>query len=167
MMDISSSPNTVSTAASTSSAPSQKQQPQKTIAQVTPDARAAKVKKIVKSDMVPTPKNNAPLSHSSRAQTAVLAPTTPAQFDSAYLKNPAPSYPPLSRRMGEQGSILLSVFVNEMGQAQDIRLKQSSGYERLDAAALETVKRWRFVAAKQEERLVASWVNVPIKFVLE
>ena len=69
--------------------------------------------------------------------------------------------------MGEQGNILLSVHVNENGQAENVQLKKSSGFDRLDNAALEAVKRWRFIAAKQQERLVASWVQVPIKFVLE
>ena len=113
------------------------------------------------------PKTNALLSHSSPSQTAVLAPITPAEFDAAYLQNPAPSYPPLSRRMGEQGNIMLRVYVNELGKAETATIKKSSGFDRLDSAAVEAVKNWRFIAAKQHEQLVASWIQVPIKFILE
>lgn len=167
LMDLSSSQNTVSSAASSASAPAVKSEPKKTIEEINPDTQAAKLKKQVKPVPVASPKSSAPLSHNSQAQTAVLAPITPAQFDAAYLQNPKPSYPALSRRMGEQGNVLLSVYVSEAGAAQSVRLKQSSGFNRLDNAALEVVSRWRFAAARQGEKLVASWVNVPVKFVLE
>ncbi len=153
MMDVSSSKNTISSAASSASTPVAKPEPKK--------------KADEKIIPVPTPKTKAPLSHNSEERTAVLAPTTPAAFDAAYLHNPAPAYPALSRRMGEQGNILLSVYVGENGQAQTVQLKKSSGFDRLDNAALETVKRWRFAAAKHQEQLIASWVQVPIKFILE
>lgn len=166
MMDLSSSPNSISSASSSASAQTQKQQTKNSEA-ITPTTHAAKAKKMVKPVTAPTPKTNAPLAHSSQEQTAVLAPTTPAQFDAAYLNNPPPSYPPMSRRLGEQGKVLLSVYVDESGQPKDIQLQQSSGFTRLDAAAEDSVRRWRFAAAKQGEKLIASWVNVPVKFVLE
>lgn len=112
-------------------------------------------------------KNKSSQSHNSVQQTAVVAPTTPALFDAAYLNNPAPVYPALSRRLGEQGTVLLDVYVDENGKAQNVAVKKSSGFEMLDNAALETVKKWRFSAAKQGEKLVASSVQVPVKFVLE
>ena len=112
-------------------------------------------------------KNKSTQSYNSIAQTAVVAPTTPALFDAAYLNNPAPTYPALSRRLEEQGTVLLSVYVGENGKAQNVAIKKSSGFERLDEAALETVKKWQFIAAKQGDKLVASWVQVPVKFVLE
>jgi len=46
-------------------------------------------------------------------------------------------------------------------------LKTSSGSPRLDQAALDTVKRWRFVPARQGDQSVAAWVVVPISFSLE
>lgn len=165
LMDLSSSPNSLSSAASSMSMPSQKSAPEKNMTPIT-DARATQIKKIAKPVTAPA-KANARLSHDAKAQTAVLAPLTPAQFDAAYLNNPTPEYPPLSRRLGEQGRVLLSVFVGENGRAESVTLKSSSGFERLDNAAREAVSRWRFIAARQGEKLVASWVNVPVKFVLE
>ena len=112
-------------------------------------------------------KSKAAQSYNSAAQTAVIAPTTPALFDAAYLNNPTPIYPSLSRRLEEQGTVTLNVFVDNNGQAQNVVVKKSSGFDRLDSAALETVKKWKFSPAKQGGSVVASWVQVPVSFVLE
>ena len=90
----------------------------------------------------------------------------PPRFDAAYLDNPAPPYPALSRRMGEQGKVLLRVLVNADGSAAQVELKNSSGSPRLDQSALDTVKRWRFVPAKLGAQAVTAWVLVPISFTL-
>ena len=89
------------------------------------------------------------------------------RFDAAYLQNPPPVYPPLARRMGEQGRVFLRVLVAADGVAQQVELKTTSGSPRLDHAALDTVKRWRFVPARQGDQAVAAWVVVPISFALE
>lgn len=92
---------------------------------------------------------------------------TPARFDAAYLKNPSPKYPPLARRMQEEGKVLLRVRVSPAGQPQEVQLHQSSGSERLDAAAQKAVSQWRFVPARQGDDTIESWVIVPIVFKLE
>ncbi len=94
------------------------------------------------------------------------APVVPPRFDADYLDNPSPSYPALSRRLGEHGRVLLRVFVDPDGHAAQVEIRESSGYERLDKVARDTVRRWRFVPAKQGERGVAAWVQVPISFSL-
>jgi protein TonB len=94
------------------------------------------------------------------------APITPPRFDADYLDNPAPSYPALSRRTGEYGRVLLRVYVSPDGAAAQVEIRESSGYDRLDRAARNTVQRWRFVPAKQGERGIAAWVLVPISFSL-
>ncbi len=102
------------------------------------------------------------------APSATIAPALVApRFDAAYLQNPAPVYPPLARRMGERGRVLLRVLVTVEGTADRVELNMSSGSSRLDSAALETVQRWRFVPARQGELAVAAWVLVPISFSLE
>lgn len=92
------------------------------------------------------------------------APITPPRFDADYLDNPAPIYPSLSRHLGENGRVLLRVYVNPDGNAAQVEIRESSGYERLDKVARDTVQRWRFVPARQGERGVAAWVLVPISF---
>ena len=90
-----------------------------------------------------------------------------ARFDADYLRNPAPTYPPLSRRMGEEGKVILRVSVSAEGSAENVDIKTSSGSQRLDDAAVNTVKRWKFIPAKRGETPVQSWVLVPIIFKLE
>ena len=94
-------------------------------------------------------------------------PIIPPNFNAAYLDNPAPAYPPLARRSGEQGRVVLRVLVTASGSAEAVELRTSSGSSRLDQAAIETVKRWRFAPARQGDQAVAAWVLVPIAFALE
>ncbi|MBL8376371.1 MAG: energy transducer TonB [Burkholderiales bacterium] len=94
-------------------------------------------------------------------------PITPPDFKADYLDNPAPAYPPLSRRMGEQGRVVLRVMVDASGLPSSVEVRTSSGSERLDLAALEAVKRWKFVPARQGERAVPAQVLVPISFNLK
>lgn len=84
-----------------------------------------------------------------------------------YLNNPKPAYPPLSRRLGEQGKVVVRVFIETNGTASRAEVQQSSGYERLDRTAVETVLRWRYVPGKRAGVAEAMWFNIPINFVLE
>jgi len=96
-----------------------------------------------------------------------VLPVVPPSFSASYLENPAPVYPPLSRRVGEQGKVMLRVLVSAKGTADTVELRASSGSSRLDDAALESVKHWRFVPARQGDQPVAAWVLVPITFSLK
>ena len=88
-------------------------------------------------------------------------------FNADYLDNPAPLYPALSRRQGEQGKVILRVLVNAGGSADEVQVRTSSGFPRLDEAARDTVRRWRFVSARRGAEPVAAWVLIPITFRLE
>lgn len=91
----------------------------------------------------------------------------PPSFNADYLDNPAPAYPLASKRMGEEGRVLLRVQVEANGLPSKVEVRTSSGSERLDNAALEAVKRWKFVPAKQGEKAVPASVVVPITFNLK
>lgn len=93
-------------------------------------------------------------------------PVTQPRFNADYLDNPKPPYPSASRRMGEEGEVRLRVHVDTAGQAQQIEIFRSSGFPRLDQAALDTVKQWRFVPARQGDQPIPAWVIVPIQFSL-
>lgn len=97
---------------------------------------------------------------------AVPPPLVLPVFNADYLDNPAPQYPPMSRRLGETGRVLLRVLVSADGHADEVELGTSSGFERLDAAARQAVVRWRFVPARRGDERVAAWVLVPISFVM-
>ncbi|MBI3772562.1 MAG: energy transducer TonB [Gammaproteobacteria bacterium] len=93
-------------------------------------------------------------------------PVIPPRVDAAHLNNPAPVYPPLSRRLGEQGQVLFDVYILADGTVGGIRLKVSSGFPRLDAAAREAVQRWRYVPARRGNTAIAYWYVQPIVFAL-
>jgi protein TonB len=97
------------------------------------------------------------------APVAVVA----ARFDADYLHNPKPVYPALSRRMNEEGRVLLKVRVSAQGAALDVTVSKTSGFPRLDAAAVDAVTRWRFVPARRGDEAVDSSVVVPITFAFE
>ncbi len=94
-------------------------------------------------------------------------PVSPPRYDAAYLQNPPPAYPAQSRRRGETGRVVLRVLVTARGIPERVELRTSSGSQRLDGAALETVQRWKFVPARQGDTPVSAWVLVPILFILE
>lgn len=115
----------------------------------------------------PAPVAAPPAPSLAPAPPAPVVAVTPARFDAAYLNNPKPVYPGTSRRLGEEGRVLLRVHVGADGLATEVELKNSSGFPRLDAAAREAVAQWRFVPARRGDETVAAWVLVPIVFNLE
>jgi protein TonB len=88
-------------------------------------------------------------------------------YKADYLNNPRPPYPMVARRMGYHGKVVLDVEVLAEGKAGDVKLHQSSGYDILDNAALQTVKTWRFTPARRFGQPVTQRFLVPIKFSLE
>ena len=81
--------------------------------------------------------------------------------------NPKPHYPLLSRKLAEQGTVVLRILVREDGSAGEVRIQQSSGYPLLDASALSAVKQWRFHPASMNRRPIAEWYQVAIPFKLQ
>ena len=133
---------------------------------------------VATAEAVPTPASPAGVLPAQSAPSAV-ANTGPAQAapaapkvelpstDADYLNNPKPVYRVLSKRVGEQGRVLVHVLIGPDGLAQRADIKTSSGFERLDQAALATVLKWRYVPGKRAGVAEAMWFNVPINFVME
>lgn len=94
---------------------------------------------------------------------AVQLPSTNAD----YLQNPPPAYPAFSMRLREQGTVLLHVQISAQGTALDAQVKRSSGYPRLDRAALEAVRKWRYVPGQRGGVPETMWFDVPVIFELE
>jgi protein TonB len=84
-----------------------------------------------------------------------------------YLHNPPPDYPRISKRLGEQGRVVVKVLIGEDGRPQKAELFTSSGFERLDKSAMEAAMRWRYVPGKRGGVAEAMWYQVPIQFTLE
>ena len=81
-----------------------------------------------------------------------------------YLRNPPPKYPAESRKLREEGVVLLKVSVTPEGRAANVQLQRSSGFSRLDQAALNAVRRWEFNPARVGLTAVACAVEVPVRF---
>lgn len=77
-----------------------------------------------------------------------------------------PIYPPASRRMDEQGAVRLRVLVDERGRPQEVQVAKSSGFPRLDEAAVIAVERWVFAPAMQDAVAVPTWTQVSVVFQL-
>ena len=69
--------------------------------------------------------------------------------------------------MNEQGKTIVRVLIGADGAAQKAEISKSSGFSRLDEAAVATVMRWRFVPGKRGGVAETMWFNVPINWVLE
>jgi TonB family protein len=82
------------------------------------------------------------------------------------IENPKPVYPLEARQKGYEGKVLLRVEVLTNGRVGKVEVKKSSGYELLDQAALEAMKRWRFIPAKRGKVPFRSWGNNVITFQL-
>lgn len=114
------------------------------------------------------PSDPAPAPAATPTAQASTGPTLVQPSSSAsYLNNPRPGYPSISRRMGEQGKVMLRVFVSAQGLPEQIEIQQSSGFDRLDKAAVDAVRRWKFVPGSRNGVAEAMWNIVPINFVLE
>ncbi|MBI2306355.1 MAG: energy transducer TonB [Rhodocyclales bacterium] len=149
---------------------------------VKPQPRPVEVKPQPRRQPTPTPQpilaapveSAAPAVEVPQARTPPPPPAPPTpvtvsqpRFDADYLSNPAPAYPPLSRRLGEEGKVVLRVHVEPAGHPSQVELKTSSGSPRLDQAAQDAVRRWQFIPAKRGDEAVAAWVLVPIVFNLK
>jgi protein TonB len=78
-----------------------------------------------------------------------------------------PPYPPVSRRLGETGKVVLRVELDETGRVSMAQVLTSSGYNRLDAAALAAVKTWHCQPARRDGLAVRSVALQPFEFTLE
>ncbi len=85
----------------------------------------------------------------------------------SFLNNPKPPYPALSKQLGEQGRVVLNVFVDANGAASGVSVSQSSAYPQLDRAAVNTVRLWRFVPGKRNGVPEGMSHQVPVTFRLE
>ena len=88
-------------------------------------------------------------------------------YRGGYLNNPKPLYPPLSLELAEQGTVRLRVQVSAQGLPSVVELAQSSGFPRLDRAALTAVRRWKFVPARQGDEAIPYTFIVPVEFSLK
>lgn len=100
----------------------------------------------------------------AEATPAAPAPVLPPRADAGQISNPAPAYPSLSRRLREEGLVVLEILIRADGSVGEIKLKASSGFKRLDEAAINAVKRWRYQPATQGGIAIDFWYEQPVEF---
>jgi TonB family protein len=77
-----------------------------------------------------------------------------------------PPYPVMARRRGQEGVVLLEIWLDEQGKQTQLAIKTSSGNQSLDASAMTSVKQWSFQPHSIDGLSVASRVHIPIRFQL-
>jgi len=95
------------------------------------------------------------------------APVSMPNSDASELNNPKPPYPAISKKLREQGLVLLKACIGANGSLDSLDLKQGSGFSRLDQVALQTVKQWKFIPAKKGGTPIPMCYELPVKFILE
>ena len=84
-----------------------------------------------------------------------------------YLDPPAPEYPRQSRRNTESGRVMVRVLIDIAGLPHNVQVSGSSGFARLDDAAVSAVQKARFKPYTENGQPTAGWTYVPINFELE
>lgn len=114
----------------------------------------------------PQPTHTAPEVTPAAPAPAPAAPVARDDLSSSMIHAPPPRYPHESRRKREQGTVVLAVTLGTDGSVEDIRIARSSGYSRLDDAALGAVRKWRWSPTLSGGVAVRVRGTVEIPFVL-
>jgi protein TonB len=122
---------------------------------------AAETAKAPANTSTPAPSTPAPIkpSSSSDEPPAILQEAT-----SVY--SPQPEYPAMSRRLREEGRVNLVIQVLPNGTVGEVRIRQSSGFPRIDQSGRDAIKTWRFVPAQRDGKPVAHWYMVSVDYSL-
>lgn len=110
----------------------------------------------------------------STANVSSSAPSRPARSDQPRLigrvdylgQRPVPVYPRLSERRGEQGRVIVRVLISAQGSVVSVSVRHSSGYSRLDSAALDAARAARFKPYTENGIAYAAMADIPFDFVL-
>jgi len=80
---------------------------------------------------------------------------------------PKPEYPDLAKKAGIEGRVVVKMEIEIDGSVMDAQILRSSGNQNLDEAALNQARKYKFTPARQRDKLVRVWVNMPFDFNLE
>ncbi len=107
------------------------------------------------------------LTETAASKTANVTEVIPPRVDAYQHNNPAPKYPKLSKRLREEGVVILQLLITQNGTVDEVNIKTSSGYPRLDKAAIKAVKQWRYVPAQQGDETISYRYEQPIHFAMK
>ncbi len=136
---------------------------------VTKSAVASEQKQVesLPEPVVEQAKESKPVAEAPPTQIQTGPVTLSSELSVSCPKLTAPDYPAISRRMGEEGKLVLRVELDENGHIDDAKVINSSGYERLDAAALTAVKSWQCNPSLRNGQPVRAVALQPFNFVLQ
>ncbi|MBS0275912.1 MAG: energy transducer TonB [Proteobacteria bacterium] len=130
------------------------------------------IEKVIPAEQTPEPVIQ--IAPDTNAQTIQVQPQqqVPVQADASAAgvmnTHTAPPYPPVARRLGEQGTVILAITVAADGSVSAAQIATSSGVPELDQAALSWVKaHWRYKPAMQGGVAVPSSTQAAVKFDLK
>lgn len=120
-------------------------------------------------DLPPPPAQSTAISNT---QSDVKASPPPQTSDTPSLDpahpNRKPQYPAASYRLGEEGNVTLLLYVDASGAVTDAKVDKSSGYPRLDKAAVEhALKAWRFRPVMVAGKPAGVWFRYVVKWRLD
>ena len=146
------------------SKPKPKQEPKHLAPRPKPVARSLPVREPAPMPSPqPVVENVSPPTESRRTEASVVM---PPRVDAHLRNNSPPVYPSLSRRRGEEGVVILELLILPDGSVNEIHVRKSSGYRRLDQAALKAVSRWRYRPATKAGVAIAYRYLQPVRFSL-
>jgi protein TonB len=153
-------------------APLEKTVKQSAIEEVVP---AAQESENIAEDLMPDPVNAAKAQVSvapaeTKAEQGNDGVSLPGTLQMAYPRyqlNAPPPYPGLARKRGQEGTVILQVFVNSEGRVDDLKIETPSGFAMLDRAAIKAVRKWRFEPGRRGKVKISMRVRVPVTFKLK
>lgn len=135
------------------------------------EATSAEIQAEPAPETPPAPAESAPPAPVAPAEPAPVAAAPepvvePPRYDLAYLSNPKPAYPARSIDLGEEGTVVLQAVISADGRVKSVQVKTSSGFPRLDRAALDAVRRWKFQPSRRGDTPVEGVAIIPMPFTL-
>lgn len=139
-----------------------------------PDTPVIKKQKIKETTQADKPVVAKAVTSNEKTSSPIETATTDAGASSATVKHEAryrrqtpPVYPRRAYELGQQGTVVLFAEVLPSGRPGELKVAQSSGHNLLDKSALAAVRDWEFEPNSINGRVVATWVQVPVRFVIQ
>ena len=120
----------------------------------------------VVAQALPPPPAPAPAPEAPTTPAPSAVPKTIPASAVQYIVPPTPLYSRMSARMHESGKAVIRVWIDESGLPRNLQLAASTGFSRLDDAALAAVRNCRFKPYVENGVAVAGWAAIPIEFEL-
>jgi protein TonB len=121
---------------------------------------------VIEYDPLVRPEDRTAITRTGSGNEVKAEPPAPQTVAVRLLSSNEPLYPSLSRMKEEEGVVTVRITISAYGTILDVQVERSSGYPRLDDAAMKSVRAWRFAPAKRGSEAIVGTALVPVKFSL-